>query len=466
MAAHDDPFDPEVGGSNDDTDDTGEVYVDATYSVGELTAAINGVLREGFPGGVWVKGEVKGWSERGPHAYFDLVEEGPDGSAKISVKYFAPARGRLRPRLEKFGVRVANGLKLRIHGRLDVYAPSGGLGLVVDDIDPRFTMGELALEREALLRRLRETGLLDLNKALVLALPPLRVGVVTSTSSAAWADFSREIHDSGIAFHLRVVDVRVQGDTAPAEVTEAVTFLGRQTDLDAVVVVRGGGARTDLAAFDHESVAVAIARCGLPVFVGVGHEIDRSIADEVAHTSLKTPTACARALVDQVLWYVDHTERAWSGIAQAATLRLTTAEAQVGQVGDSIRHRVLAAVDRSNSTLRGHHRRLDELAGRALDSCDRRLQIATVGVRRSTDRVDQHAQQLDHLARQVRLLDPVTIMARGWSITRTTDGRTVRSVADLQSGDTVLTTVADGTVRSIVDQLDRSSATPSKEPPA
>ena len=431
---------------------------DATYSVGELTAAINGVLRDGFSGGVWVRGEVKGWSERNPHAYFDLVEEGPDGTAKLSVKFFAPSRTKLRPKLERVGLRMMNGLKVRIHGRLDVYAPTGGLGLVLDDIDPRFTMGELALEREALIRRLKESGLYNCNKALVLALPPLRVGVVTSTSSAAWADFSREIHDSGIAFHLRVIDVRVQGDTAAAEVSSAVAYLGDRDDLDAVVVIRGGGARTDLAAFDHESVAVAIARCGLPVFVGVGHEIDHSVADEVAHTAVKTPTACARALVDHVFRYVDRTEQAWAGIAQSAALRLATAEGRVDQLGDSIRHRVTVAVDRSNTLLQRHGTRLHDAATRALDAGDRRVQHAVAGVRRAPGRAEHHAQRLEHLARQVRLLDPVTIMARGWSITRAADGSTVRSATGLNPGDTLLTTFADGTVRSTVEHVEPSTA--------
>ena len=453
MVAHDEPFDvdPESGS-------------DTTFSVGELTAAINGVLREGFPGGVWVRGEVKGLSERGPHVYFDLAEEGPDGSAKLSIKFFAPARQRMRPRLERAGLRLANGLKVRIHGRLDVYAANGGLGLILDDIDSRFTMGELALEREALVRRLKESGLYDRNKALELSVPPLRVGVVTSTASAAWADFRHEIEGSGLAFLLRVVDVRVQGDTAPAEVSRAVTFLGAQTDLDAVVVVRGGGARTDLAAFDHESVAVAIARCGLPVFVGVGHEIDHSIADEVAHTAVKTPTACARALVDHVLQFVDLTEQAWAHVASAATLRLMGAEAQVAQVGSSIRHRVVAAVERSDAHLQRHQQRLHEASLRAVHTADQRVDRAVVELRRAPGRIEQHERRLDDLARQMRLLDPVTIMARGWSITRTPDGRTVRSIAELHAGDAVLTTFADGTARSIVDQIDPTPSPPVKEP--
>lgn len=453
MAAHDDPF-----GVDD------ESSADTTYSVGELTAAINGVLREGFPGGVWVRGEIKGWSERGVHAYFDLVEDGPDGSAKVSVKFFAPSRSRLRPKFERAGLRMANGLKVRIHGRLDVYAPNGGLGLLMDDIDPRFTMGELALEREALVRRLKESGLYERNRALSLAVPPLRVGVVTSESSAAWADFRREIHDSGLAFLLRVVDVRVQGDTAAAEVSQAITFLGAQPDLDAVVVVRGGGARTDLAAFDHESVAVAVARCGLPVFVGVGHEIDHSVADEVAHTSVKTPTACARALVDHVTGFVERTEQVWAAIAGQAAMQLLSTEAAVDQVAASIGHRVLAAVERSDAALERHRQRLHDSSQRALEAGDRRLQRAVSGLGRAPGAVQQHAQRLEHLSRQVRLLDPVTIMARGWSITRTPGGRTVRSAADLRPGDTVFTTFADGTARSTVDAVDLTPV-PAEETP-
>ena len=191
-----------------------------TYTVGELAEAINGALRRRFDDGVWVRGEIQGWNERGPHAYFRLVEDGDDGKATINVQFFANARMRLRPLLAKHRLRLADGLAVRIFGHLDFYAPSGQLGLKMGGIDPRFTLGELALQRDEVVRRLVAAGLYDRNRGRAMPVAPLRVGVVTSTASAAWADFRHELERSGIGFELRVVDVRVQGEWAVVAVED------------------------------------------------------------------------------------------------------------------------------------------------------------------------------------------------------------------------------------------------------
>ncbi|MEI8238689.1 MAG: exodeoxyribonuclease VII large subunit, partial [Actinomycetota bacterium] len=271
----------------DSADDDGGV---PTYSVAELADAINGALERRFAAGVWVRGEIQGWSERGPHAYFRLVEVADDGSkAVLNVQFFANHRARLRSLLLQHRLQLAEGLKIRIFGQLDFFGPSGQLGLKMSGIDPRFTLGELALERDEVMRRLAVAGLLGRNRDRPLSPAPLRVGVVTSRDSAAWADFTHEIERSGLSFHLRLIDVRVQGDTAVREISAAVRTLTRHHDLDAIVLIRGGGSRTDLATFDHETIAMSIVQSRLAVFTGLGHEIDRSVADEVAHSALKTP---------------------------------------------------------------------------------------------------------------------------------------------------------------------------------
>ena len=175
-----------------------------TYSVGELADAINGALRDSFDGGVWVRGEIQGWNGKGTHAYFKLAEVVDDRKATISVSFFAPHRNRLKPLLERNGVTLADGLKVRIFGVLDFYAPSGSLGLKMSNIDPRFTLGELALERELLMRRLAESGLLRRNAELELPVAPLRIGLVTSVGSAAYADFTDELARSGLGFQVQV----------------------------------------------------------------------------------------------------------------------------------------------------------------------------------------------------------------------------------------------------------------------
>jgi exodeoxyribonuclease VII large subunit len=280
----------------------------------------------------------------------------------------------------------------------------------------------------------------------------MRIGVVTSMASAAYADFLHEIERSALSFQLRVIDVRVQGEWAVTEVTQAVRTLGRHPDLDAIVLIRGGGSRSELATFDHEAIATAIATSALPVFTGLGHEIDRSVADEVAHTALKTPTACAAALVERVLAFRQRTEDTWTAIDHLAAMGLQSAGSATATIAERIRLQVVGAVDRSEERLAQRSGRVRLGALRVVERADARLEVAAGAVRRTPQRLEPETRHLDAVAERVRLLDPVNTMARGWSITRTLDGRTIRTSADIQPGDDIITTFATGTARSRVEE--------------
>ncbi len=423
-----------------------------TYSVRELSEAINSALRSRFTDGVWVRGEIQGWSERGPHAYFRLVEEADDGKAAINVQFFANSRMRLRPILAKHRLRLGDGLKVRIFGHLDFFAPSGQLGLKMSGLDPRFTLGEMALERDDVVRRLVATGLFDANRRTRVPAAPLRVGVVTSTASAAWGDFTHELDRSGLAFRLRVVDVRVQGEWAVDMVSAALRTLTRHDDLDVVVLIRGGGSKTELATFDHEAIATAIATSPLPVFTGLGHEIDRSVADEVAHSSLKTPTACAAALVEHVTAFRSDVERVWSAIDRQVNRTLHEANASLATIAHRVRRATVSAVARSDDRLGHRRQRLAATVDRALERSGDRLTTAGAALCRVPARLEPELRHIDAIAARVRLLDPVHTMARGWSITRTSDGAVVRNAGDLAPGAAIITTFANGSARSRVEE--------------
>jgi exodeoxyribonuclease VII large subunit len=423
-----------------------------TYSVGELAEAINSAIRRRFTDGVWVRGEIQGWSERGPHAYFRLVEDTEEGKASINIQFFANARMRLRPILTKHRLRLGDGLKVRIFGHLDYFAPSGQLGLKMSGLDPRFTLGEMALERDDVVRRLVAKGLFDANRRTAVPAAPLRVGVVTSTASAAWGDFTHELDRSSLAFQLRVIDVRVQGEWAVEMVSAALRTLTRQDDLDVVVLIRGGGSKTDLATFDHESIATAIATSPLPVFTGLGHEVDRSVADEVAHSSLKTPTACAAALVERVYAFQSKVEQVWTAIDLHTNRALQEANASLTTIAHGIRRATVSGVERSDDRLGHRRQRLSAAAGRALERACDRLDAARTSLVRVPARLEPELRHIDAVASRLRLLDPVHTMARGWSITRDSDGTIVRNADDLASGATIITTFAKGTARSRVEE--------------
>jgi exodeoxyribonuclease VII large subunit len=397
-----------------------------TFSVRELADAVNLTLRRGFRDGVWVRGEIEGFQRRNGHAYFSLAEHDGTARATVAVACFAPMIARLRPLLQRFGLRMRDGLSVRIHGHLDFYAPSGRLTLVMDGLDPTFTLGRLAADRDQLLRRLVAEGLLDRNKAAAEPLVPLRVGVVTSRGTAAWHDLVHELERSELPFRLLVADVRVQGERAAALVAEGIRRIGA-LDVDVLAVIRGGGARSDLAAFDDEGIARAIAACPVPVLTGLGHEVDRAVADEVAHTSLKTPTAVAVHLVTRVRDAQRRAESAWTGVARVASRRIELHEAKLARAAGRAASRARTVEQRQEQRVRA--------AGERLGRLPQRLTAA--------------ARLLDADEARLRALDPARTLARGWSITRRADGTLVRE--PVEAGAVVVTTVAGGTFASRVE---------------
>jgi exodeoxyribonuclease VII large subunit len=446
------------GSDPDGTVDEPDEVSELTYTVGELAGAINDRLRRGFPDGIWVRGEIQGWSERGQHAYFSLVDDSGDAKAVVAVQFFAYARTRLRPLLRQHRLRLGDGLQVRIHGTLDYYAPTGRLGLKMTGIDPVFTLGGLAAERDAVVARLVAGGHYDANRRLPAPTVPLRIGVVTSLGSAAWHDLHDELVRSGYGFQLRVADTRVQGEFAVEMVTASIRELSRAGDLDVIVVVRGGGARNELATFDAETIALAIAASPVPVFTGIGHETDRSVADEVAHTAWKTPTACAGGLVELVRTHLDAVEQHWSAIERSARRDLAGATVGLDDLARRVALRTGSALDRAEDRLQAGVRRLAVRVPSVLDEAERSVGRAVDRLRtRPRQLLEAEQRHLDALAPRVAALDPVVQLARGWSITRTEDGRLVRRVTDVVPGTVLHTQLADGTVTSTSTSTSTSS---------
>ena len=399
------------------------------FGVRQFIGKVNHAMKSTFTPGIWVHGEIESWSNRTQHAYFQLVERDEKGTATIHVSLFANNLRRLQPLLRQHRLTLQDGVKVKVFGVPDVYDGSGKFSLKISDIDPRFTLGDLAAARDEIVKRLIAGGLYDENRERELPAAPLRLGIITSVGSAAWHDAMHELEESGIGFDIKVANVRVQGDEAIHTIVEAIWALGSRTDLDVILLMRGGGSRTDLACFDAEEIAVAIAQCGLPVFTGIGHEIDHSIADEVAYASYKTPTACASAICELVNEYVEETEDVWASIAGIAQQQLALAESRLNERGNAIRTKAITAVERAHTHV-------------ALSAS----RLAT----RPISLLATHESQVNYLAERVRLLDPVNTMARGWSITRTATGVTLRKAGDAISGDDIVTTFSDGTVVSTV----------------
>lgn len=400
---------------------------DGTLTVGEVSRRIERALRREFgTTAVWVRGEIRDL-KRAPsgHVHFSLAGD----DHLVPVVLFASDRERVNRQLRAAGptIRMDDGIEVRIRVEVRWYAPRSQVSLRMVGIDPTFTIGRLAEDRERLLRQLAVEGLLHAQAQLSLPLVPLRVGLITSLGSAAHADVLQVLDTASVGFHIIECDSRVQGVGADAALAAAVQTLGR-TALDVICLVRGGGARTDLAAFDGEALARAIAASPHPVLTGIGHEIDTSVADEVAWRRLPTPTACASELVTRVRTYCDRRDDVLRRCMRAAT----------------------AAVDGATSRLERRQGRTEGAALRHLRDAARQLDgVATAIAPAAAHALARAGEQVEHRRVRAAAQDPALQLARGWSITRTLDGALVTAPSGAPPGTELRTTTAGGEVRSV-----------------
>ena len=404
---------------------------DETFSVSEFVKTVNQSIKQRFGRGVWLHGEIQEMKTPN-HVYFTLVDQDGDKKAVLSASIWQGVYQSMRAKLAESGLQLADGLKVRVFGEPDLYAGNGRFSFKVSKIDPRFTLGDLIAQREEVVKQLKLKKLYDANRAVDLALVPLRVGIITSIGSAAHADVLKTFKDSKIGFTIFVHDARVQGEDSISSVVAALQTMDMRKDLDLLLLVRGGGAKNDLIAFDSLQIATAIANCRLPVFTGIGHETDFSVADEVANQSHKTPTACATAVIEIVREFIESTEQVWDGIATLALRELELSASHLADRANKIGSKVL-----------------DALAG-----ASKRLAMTAQRIKHRPEEIFRlEKSSLDAFADRVRLLDPVNTMARGWSITHNTAGNIVRDVTKLKTGDKLVTTFANGSTASTIQEI-------------
>lgn len=428
-----------------------------------------------------MSGELhRGRRSQNGHYYFELVEKGRGDEivGKLDAVIWRKDFERVAKVLAEAGQRLDEGQQLRCWGQLDFYAPAGKIQLVVRELDPLHTLGHFERRRRETLAALESEGLIGANGRLALASLPLRLGLLTSKESAAYHDFMTGLAASGLAFQVILVHAAMQGQRAEFEIASGLELLAAARPggqpLDALVIVRGGGARSDLAAFDSRQVARAVARCPLPVICGLGHEIDRTIADAVCHRSLKTPTMVAEFLAGKVLESETRLLAAQRRLAasaaavllrggrelrrfellpQLAAGRVATARLRVDQ-------RAAALSRLAARRLRESERRLAEIGRRlalaAPRTILRRRPLAEDRVRRMVRRVQdllqRHQVWLDGAARLCHEVAPERLLERGYSITRDAAGGLLRDPDQVRSGDRLTTLLAGGLVHSRVEK--------------
>ncbi len=315
----------------------------AVLSVSDVHRRVRGAL-ERF-GALWVEGEVSDVAVRNGHRYLTLIERGGGfrgADCQLRAVCWSSTWARIAAKLARLGLEINPGTVVQLRGKLAAWDRSETV-LVAEQVNTDALVGRAALAKRRLLESLAQEGLFRRNAEVPLGPVPLRLGLLAAPGTEGLADFRGVLERSGFGFEVLHVGVAVQGAAAAREIAAAIGRLEGSVEL--IAIVRGGGSRGDLAAFDDEVLARAICACPVPVWCGVGHTGDRSVADEVAHRSHPTPTACAEALRQMVLDYGDGVER-----------RLRT-----------IHHRAEAAVRDATRAL--------VLAGRALqDGSDKMLE--------------------------------------------------------------------------------------------
>jgi exodeoxyribonuclease VII large subunit len=444
-------------------------------SIGGLYDEVQAALAQSFPRRrhLWVRGEIQNLSDhsRSGHLYLDLVDPEEDGSRGggrgpgrggarggepvLKVKCWRSSWAPLRHSLAKEGIELADGMVVVLRGSLELYRARGELSFILADIDVTALMGRLAAQRTKLLATLEAEGLLRRNAAAGLPDVALHVGLVASPDTEGCRDFLGQLTASGFGFRVSHVKVPVQGPGAPASIARAVTMLGR-SGCDVVVLVRGGGGRTDLAAFESEIVARAVAACPVQVWTGIGHTGDQSVADIVAARACITPTECGQAIVSRAAqWWGRHVAKPAAFLADRVPSFLSDASARDVRA----RGRLTAT---ARQQLRVHGERLSGRAAAAARRAPSALErsegvVAARAARLGVLAVDQLGRRDEQVRGWRRLLAAYDVdrqLERGYSLTLTADGALVRRAGDVAPGAQIVTRLANGSVRSTVERAE------------
>lgn len=430
---------------------------DQSFTVSELNKYIKDVLSSGFPSAVWVCGEIQGLRvDQKGHTYFELCENEDDAhgvKAKIKASIWSSRRVVIDAILRRVenGFSLKDDIQVRFLCKVDFWQKGGTLSLSVENVDPAYTLGKIAQERQKLIALLKSQGVLDKNKGLELPSVMLNIGLVTSADSAAYNDFIDELRRSGFAFTVYLANAVMQGKTSPASVTSALRALNGIEGLDVIVITRGGGSIAELSCFDSEPIARAIAASKLPVITGIGHEINTTVTDLAAHTFAKTPTAIAQFLVGRISEYlgvVAERQRAVFDLArqkldvERGALKSRAASLHTGTMMYLRVHRDHVSVAANN--LKRLPVGIIRAAGKDLQE-KRQALIKTIQLN-----LTSATSKMYHYQKLIDLADPRNTLKRGFSITRSKDGRAMKSSKAAKKGEFVTCELADGTFTSEV----------------
>ena len=407
-------------------------------SLSELNLNVKKAIRERFNESYWVRAETSDVRHhKNGHCYLEFIEKAKDGQsiiAKARGTIWSSTFSLLKPYFEQeTGQPFTSGLTVLVSVTLDFHE-AYGFSLFVNDIDPSYTLGEIARNRMLVLKRLEEEGVLTLNKELPMAEPLNRIAVISSPTAAGYEDFQNQLehNTTGAVFYTKLFPATMQGERSESSIIAALEQIYENKKLfDTVIIIRGGGASSDLNCFDSYLLATHCAQFPLPVISGIGHERDITVLDAVAHTRVKTPTAAAEFLINRALETITHLNYLQDSIVSLSRSILDHNERQLNAWSKDLYHHSKSLL---NSTLSSLMFLKDKLTGT---------------VKHAIKKENFAIQKYEHF---VSLSLPENMLKRGYTIT-THNGKTIKSVSDVKVGAIIQTQFSDGEVDSkIVDK--------------
>lgn len=466
-------------------------------TLSQLNESIKDTLQDAFPTTVWVVAEVSEMKEnRSGHCYLELIEkEGNEIIARSRATIWSYTFRMLKPYFEtSTGQQFSQGIKILVQVTVE-YHPAYGLSLNIKDIDPTYTVGDMAMQRKEIISRLQTEGIFEMNKELELPLVPQKIAIISSATAAGFQDFMNQLNtnESGFVFYTKLFEATMQGaETVPSIINALERIFQHEDFFDVVVIIRGGGAAADLSSFDNYDLAFNITQFPLPVITGIGHEKDDTIIDLVAHTRMKTPTAVAEFLITGVAQFYERLLDMENEVVQFVRNTIDVEQNRLERIATSLNYSVSGFINEKQTRLTKLGNELQQNVNRfsfkkeyeinnikhdlesAVSLCfvevknrmeqKRRVLKRVVGesllkenatlihykdlIASEAKRMIFREQKKIHISENsVRLLNPENILKRGYSLTLK-NGEIVKTVAELKVNDEIETRFTDGKVKS------------------
>ena len=429
-------------------------------SLVELNQRIRMTLEQAFPDTYWVRAEMSDVRENGAsgHCYLEFIEKDPRSGqllAKVRGAIWAKTFRLLKPYFEmETGQRFVSGLKVLVRVTVDFHELYG-LSLTVLDIDPAYTLGDMARKRLEIIRQLQEEGVFELNKELPLPLLPRRIALISSPTAAGYEDFMNQLthNRAGYPFYVKLFPALMQGERTEESVIAALDRIYAHQELfDAVALLRGGGATSDLNSFDSYLLAANCAQFPLPILTGIGHERDDTVVDLVAHTRLKTPTAVAEFLIARMDQAAQTVEELQQTMTQSASVRLLQEKQRLQSYATRFPALVGQRMERNRTLLHQLGAKLPTMAQGFVERKRAMVDRLAMQLRNATTTHLAEKQRFLQLQEQfVRMASPDYILRRGYSLTLR-EGKIIKRAEELHVGEELTTRFMDGEVKSIIKE--------------